>query len=52
MPEELFWETMTPARLIALYDSYLGGGRAPVSNSDTGGEPMGLYSAIMEMGGT
>ena len=51
MPEELFWETMTPARLIALYDSYLGGGRAPVSNSDTG-EPMGLYSAILEMGGT
>ena len=52
MPEELFWETMTPARLIALYDSFLGGGRASVSKLDTDGEPMGLYSAIMEMGGT
>jgi hypothetical protein len=52
MPEELFWETMTPARLIALYDSFLVGGRASVSKSDAGGEPMGLYSAIMEMGGS
>ena len=52
MPEELFWETMTPARLIALYDSYLGGRPETVSKSDTGGEPMGLYSAILEMGGT
>lgn len=54
MNEELFWETMTPVRLIALFDAWFSPGEKtrPVSKSDTGGEPMGLYSAIMEMGGT
>lgn len=56
MPERDFWQTMNPARLIALFDNYFSrrNRRYGVPTVDTrkNGEPMGPYSAIMEMGGT
>lgn len=54
MPEEQFWETMTPARLVALYDAHFAPAArsVPTVGTNKDGEPLGLYSAIMEMGGT
>lgn len=46
---------MTPARLIVLFDDYFPrrnrARRVPTVGTRENGEPMGLYSAIMEMGG-
>lgn len=56
MPERDFWQTMNPARLIALFNNYFPrqNRRRSVPTVDTreNGEPLGPYSAIMEMGGT
>jgi hypothetical protein len=56
MPERDFWQTMNPARLIALFNDYFPrqNRRRGVPTVDTRetGEPLGPYSAIMEMGGT
>lgn len=55
MPERDFWQTMTPARLIALFDDYFPRrNRArgvPTVGTGADGEPMGLYSAITAMRG-
>lgn len=56
MPERDFWQTMNPARLIALFNNYFPRQNrhrgVPTVDTRETGEPMGPYSAIMEMGGT
>ncbi|MBQ1792112.1 MAG: hypothetical protein II008_18190 [Oscillospiraceae bacterium] len=56
MPERDFWQTMNPARLIALFDNYFSRRNrrrsVPTVGTRENSEPMGPYSAIMEMGGT
>lgn len=54
MPERVFWHEMCPRRLIALFDAHFGQRKqrgVPTVGTDPDGEPMGIYSAISQMGG-
>lgn len=51
MPERVFWREMCPVRLIALFDAHFKPRRAPTVGPGQSGEPMGIYTAISQMGG-
>ena len=54
MPERVFWHEMCPRRLIALFDAHFGRlkpRRVPTVDTAPDKEPMGIYSAISQMGG-